>query len=107
MLYIEKDSDNVMVDFTEILMRIRVNLNEKLYINLNFKDKLKSPEYALIAEEESADNLHIETAPLAKDLIEATEKELRKYNLLKKIDNALDEKNKKLFLTLTDELKEL
>jgi uncharacterized protein YpiB (UPF0302 family) len=106
MLYIENGNGNVVFEFAEILMKIRINLKDKLYINLNFKDKEKSPEYSLVAEIEPANSLNTEVPLIAEELIKETEKELRKYYLLKEIDKALDDKNRKLFITLTNELKQ-
>lgn len=81
---------------------IRLNWNEDLYIQLDFKNAIHSPEYALVR----TDNPHLgllineEEQALAKEFLDQTSLLFSKKNILKKIDQALDERDKVAFLQL-------
>ena len=104
MAYMEKDHGTLTTDFATIAENIRNNVNEKLYINLNFKNKIKSPEFAVVDFIEADDDLEDETSQDAEIIIGEMEEILRKKTLFTKIDEALDSKDEKMFYLLTKEL---
>ncbi|WP_163654159.1 ReoY family proteolytic degradation factor [Listeria sp. PSOL-1] len=81
---------------------IRLNWNEDLYIQLDFENAMNSPEYALVR----TDNPHLglqlndEEKELAKKFLDQTSLFFSKKNVLEKIDQALDEKDRDAFFKL-------
>jgi uncharacterized protein YpiB (UPF0302 family) len=85
------------------MQKIRTKVNENLYININFIDRIKSPEYAMVSSTEADDDLEEDTIREADLITKEIEEIFRMKNLLKSIDDALDMKDEKLFNLLTKE----
>jgi uncharacterized protein YpiB (UPF0302 family) len=90
---------------------IRLNRDEPLYIELRFPHWEKSPQYALILEENpylrDEDFITDEDIKEAENLMNFVLKKQRKKVLQQEIDKALDEKDLDRFLKLTEELETL
>ena len=89
---------------------IRLNPNEKFYIQINFPNKYTCPEYAAVHEENPHDTIidwkQIEgDRKVAEEFLNHMSKQLHESALMLQIDEALDTGNKELFMQLTGELK--
>lgn len=90
---------------------LRLHPDEKMFIQLNFRNSNTSPEYASVYEE----NPFLPDDPLtkmrdreiAKRLLEESFTAITKEMLLRKIDEALDADDKELFISLTALLNEM
>ncbi|TLS35900.1 ReoY family proteolytic degradation factor [Pseudalkalibacillus caeni] len=90
---------------------IRLNQNEPIYIQLNFKAKNTSPHYVAVLEENPflPENMVADKkfAFWAEMFLDESFASFKKEKLLKQIDEALDEKNQEVFLRLSEQLNEL
>ncbi|MHA6251107.1 ReoY family proteolytic degradation factor [Oceanobacillus sp. CAU 1775] len=90
---------------------IRLNPFEPLYIELHFHQSNQSPQYAFVLEENPflPDKFYItsEDKKQTKSIINYSLQLHKREALLKKIDQALDSKDKEQFLTLTNELNDI
>jgi uncharacterized protein YpiB (UPF0302 family) len=100
----------VTSDVEKAFLDIHNNPTEDVYIGLFFKDRSISPEYAAVLEtnpmddsKESADALISLQAELFLDYVVRQWKLSKKYE---QIDEALDKRDKRRFLELTNELRE-
>lgn len=87
---------------------IRLNWDENLYIMLHFKEALSSPEYALVREENPAQELKIgeEEKLLAEKFLNQMMNRFEEEALKREIDRALDHRDKETFLKLSAVLRE-
>ena len=90
---------------------IRLNRDEAIYIQLNFKDRHKSYQYAAV----------LETNPYMPDIVQISDEDRELANrflkhsqiafqieiLKRKIDHALDHDDREAFMQLTEQLKEI
>ncbi|WAA10567.1 ReoY family proteolytic degradation factor [Fervidibacillus albus] len=87
---------------------IRLNRDEDIYIQLNFKSVHQSYQYALVLEENPfmPDTVLIseKDRQLAEQFLQYTLLQFQVEKLKKEIDEALDEKNEKTFLQLSKQL---
>jgi uncharacterized protein YpiB (UPF0302 family) len=74
----------------QMFKKIQKNKEEPLYIQLDFKDKDGCWEYLSVKEIEMYD-------PTEGNIVEQAELLLKRFNMLSKIDDCLDRKDKKLF----------
>lgn len=88
---------------------LRLNTEEGLYISLNFRDSFKHKEYIAVLEENSyfpnVLNLSAEDKNLVESIIDNSIRNFQLKKIEDKIDIALDKKDKKEFLNLTELLK--
>lgn len=89
---------------------IRLNPNDKMYIQINFPNKYNNPEYAAVHEENPHDTTidwkKIEgDRKIAEEFLNHMSKSLHQNALMLQIDEALDNNNKELFMELTSKLK--
>ncbi|AEH53605.1 Protein of unknown function UPF0302 [Heyndrickxia coagulans 2-6] len=90
---------------------IRLNREEDIYIQLNFKKSQLSYQYAAVLEENPymPKDLHINETDrqMAEKLLEKSMKDFKRNKLREEIDKALDEKDYSRFVELSGEMKEL
>lgn len=102
---------HVTMDAEKAFHDIRMNKDEEIYIQLNFKDANKMPKYAVVLE----DNPFV---PVDKDsekmyslfaelVIDQVREKHERESLLAQIDKALENNEKDLFFELTDKLNRL
>lgn len=88
---------------------IRLNRDQDIYIELKFKEAHKSYQYAAVLEPNPymPDTVHISDSDrkLAEMFLKASIKNCHETRLRKEIDKALDEKDEKTFMKLTEKLK--
>ena len=101
----------VTTDAEKSFHEIRLNQDEPLYLQLNFKKSNQHPYYASVLEE----NPFVPTdyyitnhdKDLTKQLLDHTLYDYKKKKLMNAIDHALDVMDQEKFQQLTEELKEL
>lgn len=102
--------DNKTVDAEKAFNDMRLNTEEKMFIQVNFPDKYKSVEYAAVHEENAyvPDNTEssLKNKEIAERLIAEHLDQLENETLYKQIDAALDSGDKALFMELTKGLNE-
>jgi uncharacterized protein YpiB (UPF0302 family) len=90
---------------------IRLNRNEDIYIQLNFKEMHQSHRYAAVLEENPyvPDILYIteQDRELAEKFLQASRENFLRERLKREIDAALDRGDKELFMELTEQLKSI
>jgi uncharacterized protein YpiB (UPF0302 family) len=90
---------------------IRLNYNEKLYIQINFFRSNQNAKYALVLEENPflPDDYHItrKDRHLAGKILDYSIYHFERDRLLKEIDTALDEMDEERFFHLTEQLHRL
>ncbi|WP_243290052.1 ReoY family proteolytic degradation factor [Bacillus sp. FJAT-47783] len=101
--------ENVMTtDAEKSFHDIRLNKDEDLFIQLNFRLAYNSPEYAAVLEENpfKPRNLHINEKDrlIAERVLEESIRTFQKEKLLQEIDEALDRHDKEAFEKLTEQL---
>jgi uncharacterized protein YpiB (UPF0302 family) len=97
--------DLITTDAEKCFHDIRLNREQDVYIQLNFKDKNKSMEYLGVLEENpfyESDTTAFEEE--AVHFLDYCLYEFRVERLKKQIDEAIDAGDKELFMKLTDEL---
>ncbi len=100
--------DSVMTtDAEKSFHDIRLNRDEDIYIQLNFKSANKSHQYALVLEKNPfmPEVLQIteQDRKLASQFLKASIKNFQLEQLKKKIDEALDKKDEETFIKLTEQ----
>jgi uncharacterized protein YpiB (UPF0302 family) len=101
---------NVMTtDAEKSFHDIRLNRDEDIYIQLNFKSSFQNANYVAVLEDNPYLPKHIEVNEkdrlLAERFLEESVFSFRRERLLKQIDEALDKQDKEAFHRLTAELK--
>lgn len=101
--------ENVMTtDAEKSFHDIRLNKDEPLYIQLNFRLAYNSPEYAAVLEENPYKPRHLSVNEkdrvIAEKVLEESIRTFQKERLLKEIDQALDRHDKEAFQKLTRQL---
>ncbi len=88
---------------------IRLNRDEPVYIQLNFKDSNRSAQYAAVLEENPfiPTDLYIteKDQQVAEQFLEESIKQYQEEKLLQAIDKALDDGDQETFLKLSSQLK--
>jgi len=101
----------VTTDAEKSFHEIRLNQNEPLYLQLNFKKSNQHPYYASVLEENPflPDDYYItnDDKDLTNQLLNHSLYEFKKEKLLLEIDRSLDELDYQKFQTLTKQLNEL
>jgi uncharacterized protein YpiB (UPF0302 family) len=104
--------ENVMTtDAEKSFHDIRLNREEEIYIQLNFRSSFHSPNYVAVLEENPYMPKHLQVneqdKELAKKFLEESIHMFQKEHLLKRIDEALDKQDETAFKRLTEQLKQL
>ncbi|MFJ5621119.1 ReoY family proteolytic degradation factor [Peribacillus loiseleuriae] len=90
---------------------IRLNRDEDIYIQLNFKSSYSSYHYAAVLEENpfmpKSTGSNERDKLMAEEFLENSLATFQKERILKAIDNALDQNDKETFYSLTKELNKL
>lgn len=90
---------------------IRLNRDQAIFIQLNFKDRHKSYQYAAVLETNPymPDILQIsdEERELVDRFLDHSQKTFQIEMLKRKIDTALDQNDKEMFMKLTEQLKKI
>ncbi|MGE8077881.1 ReoY family proteolytic degradation factor [Peribacillus loiseleuriae] len=90
---------------------IRLNRDEDIYIQLNFKSSYSSYHYAAVLEENpfmpKSTGSNERDKLMAEKFLENSLATFQKERILKAIDNALDQNDKETFYSLTKELNKL
>ncbi|MBD1381692.1 ReoY family proteolytic degradation factor [Metabacillus arenae] len=102
--------ENVMTtDAEKSFHDIRLNKDEELFIQLNFRSVYQSPEYAAVLEGNPFMPKHLnineKDRVVAEKILEHSIQTFQKEKLMTLIDKALDEQDKEAFQTLTKQLK--
>ncbi|QOR65256.1 YpiB family protein [Cytobacillus suaedae] len=102
--------ENVMTtDAEKSFHDIRLNRDEEIYIQLNFRSSFHSPQYVAVLEENPYMPKHLQVNEkdemIAERFLELSIQTFQKQKLLKLIDEALDKQNIAEFNRLTDQLK--
>ncbi|MET3696106.1 uncharacterized protein YpiB (UPF0302 family) [Bacillus oleivorans] len=100
---------NVMTtDAEKSFHDIRLNRDEDIYIQLNFRQSRHSYQFVAVLEENPYVPKHLQENEkdriIAEKLLENSLKTFQKERLLKEIDNALDQQDRERFIKLTKEL---
>ncbi|MED4017307.1 ReoY family proteolytic degradation factor [Sutcliffiella cohnii] len=103
---------NVMTtDAEKSFHDIRLNRDEDIYIQLNFRSAYHSPQYAAVLEENPFMPKNIQGNEkdriLAEKFLEESLNKFQREKLLRMIDDALDQQDKEAFAKLTEQLKQL
>ncbi|MGY3714107.1 ReoY family proteolytic degradation factor [Sutcliffiella cohnii] len=103
---------NVMTtDAEKSFHDIRLNRDEDIYIQLNFRSAYHSPQYAAVLEENPFMPKNIQGNEkdriLAEKFLEESLNKFQREKLLRMIDDALDQQDKETFAKLTEQLKQL
>ncbi len=103
---------NVMTtDAEKSFHDIRLNRDEDIYIQLNFRASFHSPQYVAVLEENPYAPKQAQVSEndqrLAEQFLERSIYEFRRGRLMKLIDEALDRHDEEAFRRLTDELNKL
>ncbi|AST92238.1 MULTISPECIES: ReoY family proteolytic degradation factor [Sutcliffiella] len=103
---------NVMTtDAEKSFHDIRLNRDEDIYIQLNFRSAYHSPQYAAVLEENPFMPKNIQGNEkdriLAEKFLEESLNKFQREKLLSMIDDALDQQDKEAFAKLTEQLKQL
>ncbi|MFS0822966.1 ReoY family proteolytic degradation factor [Bacillus sp. 1P02SD] len=104
--------ENVMTtDAEKSFHDIRLNREEEIYIQLNFRSSFHSPNYVAVLEENPYMPKHLQVneqdKELAKKFLDQSIHMFQKEHLLKRIDEALDRQDEPEFKRLTEKLKQL
>ncbi len=87
---------------------IRLNRDQEIYIQLNFKAVHKSHHYALVLENNPYMSEHLEISDkdreLAEQFLQTSIKNFQLEQIREKIDKALDRKDKEEFIMLSEQL---
>lgn len=98
----------IIMDEEKCFHDIRLNRDEDIYIELNFKDKYNYEEYWEVYEENPFDKPDTsEFGEQAVHFLDYCLYEFKVEQLKKRIDEAIDAGNKELFMKLTDELSKI
>jgi uncharacterized protein YpiB (UPF0302 family) len=101
-------SDVMTTDAEKCFHDIRLNRDEDIYIELNFKDKYNYEEYWEVYEENPFDEPDTsEFEDQAAHFLDYCLYEFKVEQLKKRIDEAIDAGDKELFMKLTDELSKI
>jgi uncharacterized protein YpiB (UPF0302 family) len=99
----------VTSDVEKAFLDIHNHPTEDIYIGLFFKDRASSPEYAAVLEANPLDDTKESTDALvelqAEIILDQSIRDFEYDRLLRAIDDALDNRNRQLFLELTNDLK--
>lgn len=103
--------ENVMTtDAEKSFHDIRLNKQQDLFIQLNFRSAYSSPEYAAVLESNPhipKNLLRIKDQGLAEQILEHAISTFQREKLLKDIDDALDRHDKEAFEQLSRQLNQL
>ncbi|MTH52161.1 IDEAL domain-containing protein [Bacillus mangrovi] len=104
--------ENVMTtDAEKSFHDIRLNRDEELYIQINFRSAYQSPQYAAVMETNPFMPKHLngneKDRLIAERVIETALQTYQKDKLLKMIDEALDRNDKAAFTSLSSQLNSL
>ena len=104
--------ENVMTtDAEKSFHDIRLNRDEEIYIQLNFRSSFHSSQYVSVLEENPYMPKHLQMNEkdklLAERFLEEATNIFQKEKLMKLIDDALDRQDQDEFIRLTDQLKKL
>ncbi len=104
--------ENVMTtDAEKSFHDIRLNRDEDIYIQLNFRAAYKAPQFAAVLEENPFMPMNLQISDKEKQMAEEfllnSIERFQKDKLLKQIDEALDHKDQETFIRLTAQLNEL
>ncbi|MRX70985.1 IDEAL domain-containing protein [Bacillus lacus] len=102
--------ENIMTtDAEKSFHDIRLNKEEELYIQLNFRSSYQSPHYAAVLESNPFMPKHFAANEkdrlIAERLLENSLKSYQKELLLKQIDDALDSNDRETFVKLSEQLR--
>jgi len=102
--------ENVMTtDAEKSFHDIRLNKDEDLFIQLNFRSAYQSPNYAAVLEANPFMPKHLnineKDRVVAERILEESIQTFQKEKLLQMIDDALDRQDKEAFANLTEKLK--
>jgi uncharacterized protein YpiB (UPF0302 family) len=90
---------------------IRLNRDEDIYIQLNFRASFHSPQYVAVLEENPYAPKQVQVNEndrrLAEQFLEKSLYEFQRERLMKLIDDALDRQDAEEFRRLTNQLKQL
>lgn len=102
---------HVTMDAEKSFHDIRLNKEEEVFIQLNFKDANKNPKFIAVLEDNPFTPIDEKTEQaysiMANLVVDQAKYQFQKKLLLEKIDAALDCGDKKSFLTYTNQLAEL
>lgn len=104
--------DSIMTtDAEKSFHDIRLNRDQDIYIQLNFKAAHKSHHYALVLENNPYMPEHLQISEkdreLADQFLKDSIKSFQLEQIREKIDRALDQKDKEEFMRLSDQLKKI
>ncbi|MBD8070237.1 ReoY family proteolytic degradation factor [Bacillus sp. PS06] len=104
--------ENVMTtDAEKSFHDIRLNRDEEIYIQLNFRSSFHTPQYVAVLEENPFMPKHLQVNEkdtlLAEKFLEESIHSYQKEKLLREIDEALDRQDPSEFQRLTEQLKRL
>jgi len=104
--------ENVMTtDAEKSFHDIRLNREEDIYIQLNFRASFKAPQFAAVLEENPYMPKSIQISEkdrqLAEKFLSSSIEKFQKEKLLNLIDEALDNNDEKTFKQLTEQLKKM
>lgn len=104
--------ENVMTtDAEKSFHDIRLNRDEEIYIQLNFRSSFHTQQYVAVLEENPFMPQHLQVnekdTMLAEKFLEESIHTYQKEKLLKQIDEALDQQDPSKFQKLTEQLKKL
>ncbi|MBM7701736.1 ReoY family proteolytic degradation factor [Metabacillus iocasae] len=104
--------ENIMTtDAEKSFHDIRLNRDEDIYIQLNFRSSYSSPQYVVVLEENPhmPKNMHTNEKDrlVAERILEESVQSFQRSKLLSLIDEALDNHNEEEFKRLTDYLNNL
>lgn len=104
--------ENVMTtDAEKSFHDIRLNREEDIYIQLNFRASFQAPQFAAVLEENPYMPKNIQISEkdrqLAEQFLRSSIEKFQKEKLLKLIDEALDRNDEKTFKKLTEQLKKI
>jgi uncharacterized protein YpiB (UPF0302 family) len=90
---------------------IRLNRDEDIYIQLNFRASFHSPQYVAVLEENPYAPKHLQVNEkdkiIAEQFLEKSLHDFQKERLMKLIDEALDRQDEQEFKRLTEQLRRL
>jgi uncharacterized protein YpiB (UPF0302 family) len=104
--------ENVMTtDAEKSFHDIRLNKDEEIFIQLNFRSSFHSPQYVAVLEENPFMPKHLQINEkdklLAEKFLEESIQTYQREKLLKQIDEALDKQDQSEFKRLTEQLRHL
>jgi len=104
--------ENVMTtDAEKSFHDIRLNKDEEIFIQLNFRSSFHSPQYVAVLEENPFMPKHLQINEkdklLAEKFLEESIQTYQREKLLKQIDEALDQQDQCEFKRLTEQLRHL